>query len=260
MGKEFFAVNPKQYAQMRTIYCPQLFRDIQREMHLDNSSMILDIGAGTGQASQPFIELGCQVTLIEPAKLMSQFMADQYQDMDSVKVIPQVYEEVKPDGRYDLVISGTSFHWLDPEQKYQLAYQHLKDSGGLVLFWSRPDFTGNIQSKSIYALKDKYCELKMSNIEKETLIGHCRRQRAEINNSHFFTCMYSRLYHYDVEYGYAELCGWFDTFIDVIALHPREKVRFYKELKSQMEQFDQPLCVPYYLDLYICKKVDKFQI
>ena len=60
-----FNENADNYDRLRPRYCQELFADIAAYAGLQEGAAALEVGAGTGQATGPFLERGCQVTAIE---------------------------------------------------------------------------------------------------------------------------------------------------------------------------------------------------
>lgn len=254
MNLDFSSINATLYSKLRTGYCPQLFNDIKRILNLDCCSSIMDVGAGTGQASHPFIEMGCNVVLVEPSDSMVKFLRNKYGNYSNVRIIKSSFEEVVVSNQFDMIIAGTSFHWPKIEEKYKKSYQLLKDDGHLVLFWSRPDFLENALWKAILDLKDNYCKRSLSFCtDDDNLIKTFCSQQREIRHSQLFICIANRIYKYKESFLYGDLCNWFDTFPDIISMDLKVKESFYLKLKSFFVQ-SLNLELTYYSDLYICNK------
>ena len=53
-----------------------------------------------------------------------QFICDTFENCDFTE------------SQFDIILSATTFHWLEKESKYYDCYKYLKDNGFLVLFWN----------------------------------------------------------------------------------------------------------------------------
>ena len=60
-----FNENADNYDRLRPRYCSELFADIAAYAGLKKGAAALEVGPGTGQATQPFLDLGCRVTAVE---------------------------------------------------------------------------------------------------------------------------------------------------------------------------------------------------
>jgi len=101
---------------------------------------VLDVGIGTGISARPFAQSGCRVLGVEP----DERMAD-YARRIGLEVEIAEFEEWDPAGRtFDLVISGQSWHWVDPLLGASKAAQILRPAGRIAIFWNvmslPPDF------------------------------------------------------------------------------------------------------------------------
>lgn len=68
------------YDKWRPTYCPQLFSDIVEYADLDIEKAAVEIGIGTGQATQPFLELGCHVTAVEPGVNLAAYSRNKFKE------------------------------------------------------------------------------------------------------------------------------------------------------------------------------------
>jgi SAM-dependent methyltransferase len=94
---------------------------------------VLDVGAGTGIASRQLIERGAEVLAVEPDTRMA---AIAHEKRISTEIA--TFERWEPDGRrFDLVVFGASFHWVDPAVALPKVRDVLTDGGRLALIWNR---------------------------------------------------------------------------------------------------------------------------
>ncbi len=55
----------KRYEKFRPGYPDDLYRALFNYINIDNSSHVVEIGIGGGQATLPFLEKGCTLTAVE---------------------------------------------------------------------------------------------------------------------------------------------------------------------------------------------------
>ena len=147
------------YDRARPSYPAALFADIIAYANLADDAHILEIGCGTGQATLPLaqrlysidcIELGAELATIVRANLAAFPPVTIHQaDFDTLTL---------PPATYDLVLSATAFHWLDPLTRFQRTHDLLKNGGTLALFWHRPVLTDHSRDH-IEALQSVYQRL-----------------------------------------------------------------------------------------------------
>ncbi len=94
---------------------------------------VLDVGAGTGISSAQLTDAGAQVLAIEPDDRMADICVSK-----GIAVERSLFEEWDPAGRrYDAVVFGQSFHWVQPGPALAKIAQLLVEGGRLVLMWNR---------------------------------------------------------------------------------------------------------------------------
>ena len=99
-----FNENADNYDRLRPRYCSELFADIAAYAGLKKGAAALEVGPGTGQATQPFLDLGCRVTAVEPGGHMAAVLARKYQEYPDFSVQNCFFEDFSaPPGSFDLI-------------------------------------------------------------------------------------------------------------------------------------------------------------
>lgn len=92
---------------------------------------VLDVGAGTGIEGRQLRDSGCRVLGVEPDERMAAFAR-----RDGLEVEVATFESWEPAGRrFDAVVAGTAWHWIDPVAGAQKAASVLRPGGLLAPFW-----------------------------------------------------------------------------------------------------------------------------
>jgi SAM-dependent methyltransferase len=96
---------------------------------------VLEIGAGTGQATAPMLELGARVVAIEPGAALARELRARTA-AHRPTVLETTFEDAPiAEASFDLVASATAFHWVDPVIGTTKAAFALRDGGWLAV-WS----------------------------------------------------------------------------------------------------------------------------
>jgi SAM-dependent methyltransferase len=96
---------------------------------------VVEVGAGTGKATEGFAGRGLPVLCLEPDPLMARVLRRRFADRPGVSVVPATFEEWRsPAGGVDLLYSAQAWHWTDPATRWRRAYDALAPGGTLALF------------------------------------------------------------------------------------------------------------------------------
>ncbi|KOV84170.1 trans-aconitate 2-methyltransferase [Nocardia sp. NRRL S-836] len=117
-----FGTDAARYHRARPTYPPELFDAL-------HGPRILEIGPGTGQATLPLTALG-EVTAVE---LSPDLAAVAREHAPRAHVVVADFDVWEPTGRFDLVVSATAFHWLDPSTRMARCARALRTGGTLAV-------------------------------------------------------------------------------------------------------------------------------
>ncbi|QDR79531.1 class I SAM-dependent methyltransferase [Sporomusa termitida] len=121
------------YHAIRPRYPQELFNDLFRLTSLPQHARILEIGAGTGIATLELIKRGFHVVALEPGAQMASFLKENLKEYKPEVVVSTFEAWTPPKEPFDLVVSFTAFHWLDPQTRYQRIYNILAHKGYLAI-------------------------------------------------------------------------------------------------------------------------------
>ena len=121
---ESFGGDAERYDRARPDYPDALVRRI---IAASPGRNVLDVGCGTGIEARQFRAAGCTVLGVEPDARMAEFARG-----SGVEVEVATLEAWDPAGRkFDAVIAGTAWHWVDPVAGAAKAARVLRP-GGLI--------------------------------------------------------------------------------------------------------------------------------
>ena len=145
------------YDKARWDYPAELFADIFEYLGVGHKTA-LEIGAGTGKATAPFINAGYDVTAVEMGVNMSAFIREKFKERANLNVITATFEDAAlPDDTYDLIYAASAFHWVDAKIGCPKVLCLLKN-GGVFALLRYNDYTadGEPLYEEIQAVFDKY--------------------------------------------------------------------------------------------------------
>ena len=133
VGRVFNEV-PELYDRVRPTYPDELFADLVAITGMNERSLVLDVGCGTGQATRSLAALGCAVTAVELGAGMAALARQRLATFRNVKVETSAFEEWDDRGRrFDVLVAASAWHWVDPATGWPKAHDLLKPGGWMAL-------------------------------------------------------------------------------------------------------------------------------
>jgi SAM-dependent methyltransferase len=125
---ESFGAVAELYDRARPSYPPALLDTLLT----DGGHTVLDVGCGTGIAAALFVARGCEVVGVEVDPRMAAVAAGK-----GIQVEVSDFEHWDDRGRrFDLLIAGQAWHWIEPRMGARRAAEALVPGGRIGLFWN----------------------------------------------------------------------------------------------------------------------------
>ena len=125
---ESFGGDAQRYDRARPGYPGAL---VDRIVAASPGTRVLDVGCGTGIAARQLQAAGCTVLGVDPDERMAAFAR-----RTGIEVEVSTFEAWDAAGRtFDAVVTGQSWHWVDPVAGAAKAAQVLRPAGLLAAFW-----------------------------------------------------------------------------------------------------------------------------
>ncbi|MCL2402298.1 MAG: class I SAM-dependent methyltransferase [Oscillospiraceae bacterium] len=152
--RKIFSTIPDKFDRYRPRYCDELFVDLIEYAKLAPGKTVLEVGPGTGQATDPILKTGCSYLAIELAENFVEFMAKKYRNLDNFQIVNADFETYDfSDQQFDLVFSAAAFQWIPEEIGYSKAFKILKSGGVFAMFSGNggvPDEPLHTQCQEVY--------------------------------------------------------------------------------------------------------------
>jgi SAM-dependent methyltransferase len=121
------------YDRARPGYPAALFDELVELAGIGPGSRVLEIGPGTGQATVPLAERGCRIVAVELGAALADVARRKLARFPHVEVVTAAFETWPlPAQPFDLVLSATAFHWIDPAVRVTKAADALRPGGALA--------------------------------------------------------------------------------------------------------------------------------
>jgi SAM-dependent methyltransferase len=132
--RQVFEDSAETYHRMRPPYPAALFDDLARIAGLHRGSVVVEVGSGTGLATEHLVARGYSVRCVEPGEKMAAVArANLGEAFEHVESRFEDFEA--PAGSVDLVLAATSWMWVDPEIGFEKAAVMLGRDGWFAHAW-----------------------------------------------------------------------------------------------------------------------------
>ena len=106
---------------------------------LTREDAVLEVGCGTGQATEAFAQRGLDIVAVEPGVDLASLARRRLAAFPNAAVVTTSFEDWRMEtGVFRLVIAAQSWHWIAPEVRFAKAADALCPSGVLAVFGHVP--------------------------------------------------------------------------------------------------------------------------
>ncbi|MGI8646069.1 MAG: class I SAM-dependent methyltransferase [Nocardioides sp.] len=134
MGGEHFDKVATVYARGRPPYPERVWTLLTEHGVLRPGALLLEIGAGSGQATAALVAGGARVDAVEPGPRLA---ADLRRRLPNVQVAEgRIEDQDLPGSRYDAAVAATSLHWVDLAVVLPRVHHALRPGGLLAAWWT----------------------------------------------------------------------------------------------------------------------------
>jgi SAM-dependent methyltransferase len=132
--KESFDAAAPDYDRYRSPYPDEVVDEVLHGLRIHPGSRVLEIGCGTGQLSVALASQGTTLVAVELGVNLAGFARTRLDPYLSAQVEVSAFEDWPlPEERFDVVVSASAFHWVDPNIRYSKAAQALRPGGVLTI-------------------------------------------------------------------------------------------------------------------------------
>lgn len=139
--RKVFDTIPEQFDKYRPRYSKELFSDLIAYAGIDASKSVLEIGPGTGQATDPILATGCEYRAIELGEHLADFLKRKYGKMPNFNLVNDDFITYDfRDQKFDMIYSAATIQWIPEEIAFAKTYALLKPGGVLAMMFTHGDY------------------------------------------------------------------------------------------------------------------------
>ncbi len=251
---EMFNQAADYYDRYRPSYPEDIIDIIIKETKIQKGSRLLEIGAGSGKATELFTGRGFDILCIEPGNELVNIGNKRFEG-NAIRFETARFEEYNlPFQSYNVIFSAQAFRWIPQPIGYEKCAYALKADGFLALFWNMYITYDNKVDNELLEISNKYggfadflseidCEKRIQSIV--TGIG----DSGLFSMPKVFRTLWKQEYTADEYYGFA-LTG--NRFVQK---SNEEKHRAYIELDNLANKHKGVIERPYLCVLYLSQKL-----
>ncbi len=156
--RKIFDTIPEQFDRFRPRYSQELFDYLIEYAEIGREKRVLEIGPGTGQATEPILRTGCDYHAIELGEHLFGKMKDKYGMFPNFHIVNDDYiTHDFEQKRFDLVYSAATIQWIPEDVAFSKTFALLKSGGVLAMILTRSDY--KTPNEDLYAKIQKQYDL-----------------------------------------------------------------------------------------------------
>lgn len=243
------------YDRARPKYPKELLKDVLDFANTSSFEVGLEVGAGTGQATELFLKEVRKLDIVEVGDKQVDFLNDRYGN-ENVCAYKSYFEEYSTERKYNLIYSATAFHWVDASVGYPKAWKMLEENGVLAVFWHMSSVT--YHKDGVFSLlneiQQKFLPNETLGFDKEGIEGVRQRRISQIQSGGFFSSPVIKEYRWTDRYEADRYALLIESYSSTQTLSVKKKEEYLCEIKRCINDNGGFIDLPQHVMLYMVKK------
>ena len=254
--KNTFCNVVKDYEYARPGYPAELYQNIRAFAGLGENAQLLEVGAGTGQATELFLDCAEQLDLVEVSEEQVRFLEKKYKDYPQVSVNKAYFEEYITEQKYDLIYSATAFHWVKSDIGYPKAWELLKEGGTLAVFWHMSSVTFYDEGifRGLNQIKKKYLPEESLGFDEDGIQQVISKRVQQIQSGGCFGEPEILKYRWVDNYDAERYVALINTYSSTQSLEAGVRQQYLQEIREFIQENGGEVKMPQLVILYLVKK------
>lgn len=225
------------YYAVRPRYPEKLFDALVENAELQEGAKLLEIGPGTGQATEPLAKRRYDITAIELGTDLAEVARKTLGKYKNVDIMTGAFEDVEllPQS-FDLVYAATAFHWIKPEVKFIKPRKLLKEKGYLAVIGTN-HVSDEKSDEFFFASQSIYKKYRPGGNHNENFrLKHTTELQADEIDEKFFSPLFFHAFPLVVTYSAKEYAQLLNTYSPTLSMEPDKRAGFLEEIEKLIEE------------------------
>ncbi len=250
---EMFNQMSEYYDKYRPNYPDEIIKTIIDKANLCSGSKLLEIGCGSGKATEQFAHRDFEILAIDPGEDLISRAKSRFND-GNINFVNSRFENYNfPNHYFDAIISAQAFHWLQRPKCYDLCADALNSKAWLMPFWNI-ELVGETELDfELYKIIERY-DAYTSTMKKRDYENRVESISNEIEQSGKFSKPKVIQVYWDKTYTAEEYLGFCMTGQFFVQNSDKDKRSCYDDLKELCNKYDGIKRI-YVCELYASQKI-----
>lgn len=139
--RKIFDTIPEQFDKFRPRYSADLFAYFIKTAGIVPGTKVLEIGPGTGQATDPILDTGCDYYAIELGEHLCAKMLEKYGDRPNFHIVNDDFiTHDFGERKFDVIYSAAAIQWIPERMAFPKTLELLKPGGMLAMMYLISDY------------------------------------------------------------------------------------------------------------------------
>lgn len=139
--RKIFDTIPERFDKWRPKYNDDTFEFIINHTQLNDHKAVLEIGPGTGQATEPILKTDCDYLAIELGEHLFDLTRKKFKNYNNFHIVNGDFETYNfGDTKFDFIYSAATIQWIPEQIAFTKSFELLKSGGSLAMMMMHGDY------------------------------------------------------------------------------------------------------------------------
>ncbi|MBP5221598.1 MAG: Type 1 glutamine amidotransferase-like domain-containing protein [Lachnospiraceae bacterium] len=157
--RRVFDTIPDQFDRFRPRYSDDLFACLIEKAGIAPGRRVLELGPGTGQATEPVLRTGCEYHAIELGEHLYRKMQEKYSAFQNFNIVNDDFITHDFGGmKFDMIYSAATIQWIPEKVAFSKTFELLRPGGTLAMMLNTSEYRSDNEQlyQKIQSLYERY--------------------------------------------------------------------------------------------------------